>query len=444
MALPRTTLDGVRVESIYLPLGEDRLGDSTPDRGTRISTVKNVIFVAPFFVDTTMRFAAAVADLPDVRFGLVSQSPLEQAPEGLRRKVAAHWRVDSVLDPDQLGGAVAKLGGRMGGVDRLLGILEHLQESLAQVRERQGIPGLGFESARRFRHKALMKSTLRDAGLPCARHALAASTEEALSLAEEVGFPMVVKPPAGAGAKSTFRIDSAADLGEALELFRPRQDSELLMEEFLVGEEHSFDSIVVDGELVWHSISRYLPSPLEVLQNPWIQWCVLLPRRIDTPQYDPIRQAGARALETLGLDTGLSHMEWFARSDGSIAISEVAARPPGARITDLISYAHDTDFYRLWAQLMVVGQIEVPERVYATGAAYLRGLGSGKVVAVEGLEQAQAELGSLVVESRLPTPGQPKADSYEGEGYVILRHPDTEVVEEGLSRLVSTLRVRLE
>lgn len=406
--------------------------------------MKNVVFVAPYFVDTTMRFAAAVADLPDVHFGLVSQSPLEQAPEGIRRKVIAHRRLENVIDPDQLDEAVENLGSQLGGVDRLLGILEHLQESLALVRERQGIPGLRLESARRFRHKALMKSTLRDAGLPCARHALATSTEEARSLAEDVGFPMVVKPPAGAGAKSTFRIDSAGDLDEALDLFRPSEDSALLMEEFLVGQEHSFDSIVIDGELVWHSISRYLPSPLEVLQNPWIQWCVLLPRQIDTSQYDPIRGAGARALKTLGLDTGLSHMEWFARPDGSIAISEVAARPPGARITDLISYTHDTDFYRLWAKLMVFGEFEVPERVYSSGAAYLRGLGSGRVVGVEGLEQAQAELGSLVVESRLPSPGQAKADSYEGEGYVILRHPDTDKVEEGLSRLVSTLRVRLE
>ena len=67
------------------------------------------------------------------------------------------------------------------------------------------------------------------------------------------------------------------------------------------------------------------------MRNPWIQWSVLLPREIDGPQYDDIRQVAFRALDALGMETGLSHLEWFRRKDGSIAISEVAARPPGLR-----------------------------------------------------------------------------------------------------------------
>ena len=400
-----------------------------------------VIFVAPYYVETTIRFARAVATLPGVRFGLISQTSLEEAPEGLRRHVAAHWQVDNALDPRQLGPAVEATAKRLGGVDRLLGILEHLQESLAQVRESLGIPGLGYASARRFRDKALMKSTLREAGLPCARHALAGSAATAHAFADQVGFPFVVKPPSGAGAKNTYRIESGKDLDEALQLFRPSDSNPLLLEEFMSGDEHSFDSILIRGQPVWHSISHYLPSPLEVLRNPWIQWCVLLPRRIDHDRYDRIRQTAFDALRVLGLETGLSHMEWFQRPDGSVAISEVGARPPGAKITDLLSYCHDTDFYRLWAQLMVYEQIEAPARMFASGAAYLRGIGSGRVVAIEGLEQAQKDLGELVVEAHLPQKGQPTSEGYEGQGTVILRHPETAVVERGLRHLISTLRV---
>jgi hypothetical protein len=179
------------------------------------------------------------------------------------------------------------------------------------------------------------------------------------------------------------------------------------------------------------------------METPWMQWCVLLPREIEGPRYDPIREAAFDSLNALGMVTGLSHLEWFSRADGSVAISEVAARPPGAQFTTLISYAHDTDFYRAWAQLMVTDTFEVPQRSFAAGAAYLRGLGHGRVKAVHGLDQAQKELGDLVIEARLPEPGQPASGSYEGEGYVILRHPATEVVEKGLSRLVSLLRVEL-
>jgi hypothetical protein len=209
----------------------------------------------------------------------------------------------------------------------------------------------------------------------------------------------------------------------------------------MTGDEHSFDSVFIAGRPVWHSVSRYLPSPLQVLENPWIQWCVLLPREIGGEEYRAIREVAFRAVEVLGLENGLSHMEWFRRPDGSVAISEVGARPPGARITDLLSWAHDADFYRLWARLMVEGSFDPPERLYASGAAYLRGMGRGRVAAIEGLDEAQRDLGNLVVDARLPSRGDPASDGYEGEGTIVLRHAETEVVEKGLARLISSVRI---
>jgi hypothetical protein len=55
----------------------------------------------------------------------------------------------------------------------------------------------------------------------------------------------------------------------------------------------------------------------------------------------------------------------------------------------------------------------------------------------------QRQLGHLVVEARLPQPGQPASSSYEGEGYVIVRDPETEVVRDALARIVSGIRVEL-
>ena len=43
-----------------------------------------------------------------------------------------------------------------------------------------------------------------------------------------------------------------------------------------------------------------------------------------------------------------------------------------------------------------------------------------------------------MVESRLPEPGQPAGSDYLGEGYVIVRDAETEVVRDALRRIVST------
>lgn len=404
----------------------------------------NAVFVAPFFAETTLRFVDAAASLPGVRLGLISQDDENKLPLRIREKLAGHYRVEDGLSVGSLRPALYAMQRGLGSVDRLLGTLEQLQVPLGALRDELGIFGLGASAAGNFRDKAQMKTVLEGAGLPCARHRLIDDPAEGFSFAREVGFPMIAKPPAGAGAQSTFRLDHEAALGDCLASMPPSRERPTLLEEFIVGEEHSFDSVVLGGELVWHSINDYLPGPIEVLRHPWIQWSVVSPLEVDDARYAPIREVAGPALSVLGLVNGVSHMEWFQRNDGSVAISEVGARPPGAQFATLLSYAHDFDFYSAWARLMVHDAWDPPPRQFAVGAAYLRGQGRGeRVSAIHGLEQAQNELGELVVESKLPKIGQAPSGTYEGDGYVILRHRDTSVVKSALKRLVERIYVEL-
>ena len=413
-------------------------------RGYCPSLVPNVVFVAPYFLEATMRFVDAAVGLPGVRVALVGSEPPEKVPAPLAAALATYVRVDDCLDARSLSHAVREAGRRLGSVDRALSILEDLQVPLAQVREELGIPGMDAQTAVGFRDKAHMKDVLRAAGVPCARHGLARTAEEAWAAVERCGFPVVVKPPAGSGARGTFRIDSVDQLQQWLTVAPPDGEQPVVIEELVVGDELSFDSVVIHGQMVWHSISRYAPTPLTVLEHPWIQWCVLLPREIDGPEYEPIRHAGLEALRALGLVSGFSHMEWFRRVDGSVAVSEVGARPPGAQLTTLMSFAHDVDLYASWAHLMVYDEFDPPERRWAVGAAYLRPQGHGHIRAVHGVDQLDPALHELVVEARLPQAGQPTSSSYEGDGYVIVRHRDTSKVEQALDQLITTIRVELE
>ncbi|MBL8804830.1 MAG: ATP-grasp domain-containing protein [Planctomycetes bacterium] len=403
-----------------------------------------VVFVAPYAADATFRFTRAAAELEGVRLGLVTQEPLERFPEDVRRRLAGYQRVHDAMDVDELVTATQALGASWGGKpERIIGVLEQLQTPLAQVRERLSIRGMDTHESQNFRDKSRMKDVLRAAGLPCAQHKLCSSAPEAVRFALSVGYPLVVKPPAGAGARNTFRVDGPDQLEGYLRSAPPSAQAPVLLEEFITGEEFSFDTVTLHGQHLLHSINIYLPAPLVVIQNPWIQWCVITPRSIDEPRFAPIFDAGPKALAALGMFTGVTHMEWFLRPDGRIAISEVAARPPGAQFSTLISYAHEFDLYRAWARLLVFEQFDRPERKFACGAAYLRGQGEGKIVALEGLEECQREIGGLVVEAKLPTLGATPSSSYEGDGYVIVRHRETEVVQAALQRIVNTVRVKL-
>lgn len=400
-------------------------------------------FVAPYLLEATARFVTAAASLPGVRLGVVTSSALEDIPPELRSRLSGHWRVENALDPRQIAEAVSGLSGQIGRVERLVGALEQLQVPLAQVREALGIEGMDVQTAHNVRDKAQMKRVLQEAGVPCARYSLVSSAGEARHFAGEVGFPLVAKPPAGAGSQATHRLDDGHALEGWLQVMPPSGEAPALLEEFLVGEEHTFDSVSVRGNTVWSSIADYHPPPLDVLRNPWIQWTVLLPRDIDGPEYAGIHSIGPAALRALGVTDALTHMEWFRRPDGTVAVSEVAARPPGAQLTSMHGYVHDFDLYQAWAELVVLGRFDVRERRYAAGTAYLRGMGRGRVRAVHGVEAVQREVGHLVVDARLPRPGQPAGSDYLGEGHVTVRDPDTEVVRDALRRIVGGVRVEL-
>lgn len=391
-----------------------------------------IVFAAPFVNPSTIRFLERVRDLPDVRVGVVCQEPEDFLPF----PVDAHWRVQDALDADQLEWAVRGLG----RVDRLLAINEQIQVPAGEVRDRLGLPGMDAETARNFRDKARMKERFRAAGVPCARWCKASDEAEAWRFVEGNGLPVCVKPVDGAAAQSTYRVSTREAFADVLHASHPRPDRPLQVEEFIVGEEHSFDSVSLNGQHLWHSTTRYMPTPLDVMRNPWVQWRILLPREVCTE----IVPVGRQALDALGMGTGVSHMEWFRRADGSLAVGEVGGRPPGAQIVTLMNRAHDMDLYGAWARLMVYGEFTPPpERAYAAGVAFLRGLGSGRVKAVHGLHEVLAELGDMVTDYLEPQVGQVSSITYEGEGYVIVRHPATARVEEALDRIVRTVRVEL-
>ena len=162
-------------------------------------------------------------------------------------------------------------------------------------------------TAHNVRDKSRMKTVLRDAGVPCARHQLVDGTEEAAGVrATRSGSRWWPSRRPAPGRRrptgSTTRTRLATPGSRAV---RPTPTRPGLLEEFLIGAEHTFDSVTIGGQTVWASISDYQPPPLEVLRNPWIQWTVLLPRDIGGPEYDGIRQIGPAALRALGVRDAL-------------------------------------------------------------------------------------------------------------------------------------------
>ena len=418
--------------------------------------MRHVVFVAPRFLENTNRYVAAFASLEGLKLSVISEDPESAIPAALQGRIAGHYRVDHCLDGKQLAEATKKIDQHVGSVDRLTGAVEQQQMPMAEARDAVGIAGMGVETARGFRDKDRMKEILRARGVPVAKSELVTSPGELMDFVKRVGFPIIVKPQAGLGSRATYRVTSQEDL-EALARtgLVPSREQPLQAEEFVRAREHTCETITVAGKPVWRSGTRYFPTPLEVLETSWMQYCVLLPREEDDPtwtRFHPINQAaldalfgeGARGAASAAVaGTALTHMEWFLKEDGSMLVSEVGARPPGVHIMPMMGLAHETDMVRDWCELIAFDRFTPRPRKWACGAAFFRGQGAGKrVVSVTGLDEAVAQCGGALVEARTPKVGQPRAEGYEGEGWAIVKSSTTEGVKKALLSLIENVQVR--
>ncbi len=405
--------------------------------------MRNVIYVVPAPGENSLRFVRAMKGLDDVRMlGIVNRSAWGVDPIS----AACFDHIVQVVDAtnvDQVTETVRGYEKLYGPIHRVTGALEQLQPMLAEVRSRTGVSGMLPDAIARFTDKNVMKTALRAAGLPCAKHKAATSTAEAEAFVKQAGLPVVMKPPVGAGCRDTYLVSSAQELADALRETAPSAERPLQIEEYISGEENSFETITVGGKVRLKSVTRYYPGPLDAVRNPWIQYTIVLPREVDRPEFKDILEVGTKAVETFGMGSGYTHMEWFRTADGRTVISEVAARPPGVNIVPMMNYAYEQDFYRIWARAVVDDAFDGPfERKYACGVAFLRGMGTGWVASVDGLDQIREAIGDLVVEANIPQPGVPKAAGYEGEGHIIIRAAETETVERALQFIISTVKVR--
>jgi Carbamoyl-phosphate synthase L chain, ATP binding domain len=408
----------------------------------------HVALVAPHFLENTNRYVRAFARLPGVSLSVISEDPAGAVPRDLRDAIL-HTQVQSTSDARQLAVACGKLKGALGPIDRLTGVLEQLQMALAYARAAADIPGMRPEIARRFRDKDLMKEVLRNKGVPVAASKLVSSSDELRAFVDAVGFPIIVKPQAGVGSRATHRIENAQDLAALARAgLTPSADRPLQAEQFIRAREHTCETVTIHGKPVWRSGTRYFPTPLEVLETPWVQYCVMLPREIESPwtEFAPINTTALDAL--FGEDprvtgTCITHMEWFLGDGGKMYVNEVGARPPGVQIMPLMSLAHDADMIGKWAELIAFDRFTPPARKWAAGAAFFRGQGLGdRVIQVWGVQEAKARVGSALVELIAPRVGQPRGPGYEGEGIALVKHATTEGVQQALKTLVETVQVR--
>lgn len=386
--------------------------------------MKSVLFLSPAYPSEMPHFVRGLAEIGARVYGLGDQ-PEGALPELVRRSLTGYRRVRTLWDERAVVDEVRAWLGE-GVLDRVECLWEPGMILAARVREALGVPGLSVARTVPFRNKEEMKRSLDAAGVRTPRHLAARGAAAIQEAAERIGFPLIVKPIAGAGSADTHRVHDARELRDAVAAVRHVE--EVSVEEFVDGEEYTYDTVSIGGVPAYHNIAWYRPRPLVARSEEWISPQVVALRHPDQRALAAGVEMGKRVLAALGFESGFTHMEWYQKADGEVVFGEIGARPPGAHQVDQMNYACDIDVFRGWAEAVCHGHFgEKVRRLYNVANVYKRAEGQGRIRRIEGLEEFLARHGSRVVWQNLLPVGSPRRNwkqTLVSDGFLVLRHPD--------------------
>jgi hypothetical protein len=391
--------------------------------------VSTVVMLSPGYPAEMPYFTQALAAVGARVVGVGDQPPPELSD--VARAALAHYEHVSLADE---GAVLAALHGlaRHARFDQVECLWEPYMILAARIREEFGLPGMTVAETVPFRDKERMKQMLDAAGVRTPRHASTTTVAGVWEAVERIGYPIIVKPIAGAGSADTYRVDSAAELSEVLPLLR--HVPEVSVEEFVDGEELTFDTVCAEGEILFENVMWYRPRPLQMRMHEWVSPVSIALRDLTVPELQGGRGMGRAVLAALGFRTGFTHMEWYRMASGEAVFGEIAARPPGARVVELMNYSCDADLYVGWAEAVLLGHLRAPiAQRFNSGNVFKRAHGLGRITAIEGLDALLAAYGEHVVNVDLLPVGAPRRDwrtTTVGDGGVVVRHVELQKVLE--------------
>ena len=316
--------------------------------------MKNVVFISPNFPTNYWQFCKELKNNGMNVLGIGDQ-PYDELNPNLKDSLNEYYKVTSLENYDEVYRAVAFFIFKHGRIDWLESNNEYWLERDAMLRTEFNITsGFQNEDIPRIKYKSKMKEFYIKAGIPVARYHLVDDEAGCKAFIEQVGYPVVVKPDNGVGAAATYKLKTDEDLVNFLNT-RP-ESVPYIMEEFVNAEVNSYDAIIDSkGEPIFETGNVTPMSVMDIVNNNDNSIYYIVK---DLPE--DTRKAGRDTVKSFGVKNRFVHFEFFRLNEdheglgkkGQIMALEVNMRPCGGFTPDMINFAHSTNVYKIWADMI--------------------------------------------------------------------------------------------
>ena len=316
--------------------------------------MKNVVFISPNFPTNYWQFCRELKNNGMNVLGIGDQ-PYDELSADLKASLNEYYKVGSLENYDEVYRAVAFFIHKHGRIDWLESNNEYWLEKDARLRTDFNITsGFRNEDIPRIKYKSKMKEYYRRVGIPTARYHLVDNIEGCRAFLDKVGYPVVVKPDNGVGAAATYKLKNNEDLVSFM-ASKP-EGVPYIMEEFVNAEVNSYDAIIdSNGEPIFETGNVTPNSVMDIVNNNDNSIYYIVK---DLPE--DTRKAGRDTVKSFGVKNRFVHFEFFRLNEdheglgkkGQIMALEVNMRPCGGFTPDMINFAHSTDVYKIWADMI--------------------------------------------------------------------------------------------
>jgi len=340
--------------------------------------MKNFVFISPNFPTNYWQFCRELKNNGMNVLGIGDQ-PYDELTDDLKGSLNEYYKVSSLENEDEVYRAVAFFIFKHGRIDWLESNNEYWLERDAKLRTDFNITsGFQVEDIPRIKYKSKMKEYYIKAGIPVARHHLVDTLEGCLEFIKKVGYPVIAKPDNGVGASHTYKLSDEEELKQFLDQKLPHIP--YIMEEFVDAEVNSYDAIIdANGEPVFETGNVTPNSIMDIVNNADNSIYYI----VKTLKPD-VKKAGRATVKSFGVKSRFVHFEFFRLlkdhkvlgKKGDVIALEVNMRPCGGFTPDMINFAHSTNVYKIWADMIAFGHSTVPVGKHAFCA--FAGLRDGK------------------------------------------------------------------
>ena len=322
-----------------------------------VYTFMNVIFISPHFPQTYSHFCAGLRANGANVLG-IADAPYEQLNDELRGALTDYYKVNNLEDYGEVYRAVAWFAHKYGKIDWIESNNEYWLAQDARLRTDFNVTtGLKTDRIASIRNKSEMKKYYALGGIPTARQIKGSEgPAKVKAFVKKTGYPVIAKPDSGMGASGTTKILDDKELN-AWFAAHPDNYGLYVIEEFITGLLVSYDAIYDSkGEPIFEN-NTIFPTPIMEIVHDNLETCYWTNKTVPAK----LAAIGRRTVKAFDIRSRFVHLEFFQLDrdraglgkKGDYVGLEVNMRPPGGYTPDMMDFAHSTDVYQIWADMVV-------------------------------------------------------------------------------------------